>query len=97
MFFHSGANATRLSMSLERSETGSELLNNLNTNTEEDQILELLSKLRLEIYRIETTTGPSRRTSCIRNEIKQLESQLAYCKDQTKEPADQVSQDILLE
>lgn len=82
-------------MSLERSETGSEPLNN--TNTEEDHLLELLSKLRLEIYRIETTTGPSRRTNCIRNEIKQLEIRLAYCKDQAKESADQASQDILLE
>ena len=80
-------------MSLERSDTGSEHLNCINTNIEEDQILELISKLRLEIYQIETTTGPSKRTSCIRNEIKRLESQLAYCKDQAEERTDQVSQD----
>jgi hypothetical protein len=80
-------------MSLERSDTSSEPLNCLNTNIEEDQILELISKRRLEIYHIETTTGPSKRTSCIRNEIKRLESQLAYCKDQAEERTDQVSQD----
>ncbi len=80
-------------MSLERSDTGSEPLNNLNTNIEEDQILELISKLRLEIYQIETTTGPSKRTSCIRNDIKELESQLAYCKDQAEELTDKVSQE----
>ncbi len=56
-------------MSLEESDTSSEHLNSLDTNLEEDQILELLSKLRLEIFQIETTTGPSRRIIGIRNEI----------------------------
>ena len=81
-------------MSLETSNTASELLNSPDTNLEEDQILELLSKLRLEIYQIESTTGPSKRTSCMRNEIKRLENQLAYCKDQDTERPDQESQDI---
>jgi hypothetical protein len=80
-------------MSLERSDTSSEPLNGINTNSEEDQILELISKRRLEIYQIETTTGPSKRTSCIRNEIKRLERQLAYCKDQAEERTDRVFQD----
>ncbi len=80
-------------MSLERSDTGSEPLKSLNTNIEEDQILELISKLRHEIYQIETTTGPSKRTSCIRNDIKKLESQLAYCKDQAEELTDKISQE----
>jgi len=93
MFFQSGVNATRLSMSLERSDTVSEPSNSLDTNIEEDQILESISKLRLQIYQIETTTGPSKRTGCIRSEIKRLESQLAYCKDQAEERTDQVSQD----
>jgi hypothetical protein len=82
-------------MSLEESDTGSEHLDSLNSNLEEDQILELLSKLRLEIFQIETTTGPSRRTICIRDEIKRLESQLAYCKGQAKENTDKVAQDKL--
>ena len=82
-------------MSLEEPDTGSEPLNSLDTNSEKDQILESISKLRLEIFHIETTTGPSKRTVCIRDEIKRLEIQLAYCKDQAKEQTDNVSQDKL--
>jgi hypothetical protein len=48
-------------MSLEESDIGSDHLSNLDTSLDEDQILESLSRLRLEIFRIETTTGPSRR------------------------------------
>jgi hypothetical protein len=47
-------------MSLEESDIGSDHLSNLDTSLDEDQILESLSRLRLEIFRIETTTGPSR-------------------------------------
>jgi hypothetical protein len=71
-------------MSLEESASGSEHLESHDTNLEEDQILELLSKLRLDLFRIETTTGPSRRTVCIRDDIKSLEMQLADCKGQAK-------------
>lgn len=78
-------------MSLEAPETGSEDPGSLDTNLDEDQILELLTKLRLEIFQIETTTGPSRRTNCIRNEIKRLESQLAFCKVQANERTENVS------
>lgn len=78
-------------MSLEEADADSEHINIFDTNLEEDQILEMLSKLRLEIVQIETTTGPSRRTTCIRNEIKILESQLAYCKDQAKGLTEKVS------
>jgi hypothetical protein len=60
---------------------------NLDTSLDEDQILESLSRLRLEIFRIETTTGPSRRTVCIGEEIQRLEMQLALCKDQAKAQA----------
>ena len=80
-------------MSLEKPDTSSEPLDCINTDIEEDQILELISKRRLEIYQIETTTGPSRRTSCIRNEIKRLQSQLAYCKDQAEDRTEPVFQD----
>jgi hypothetical protein len=47
-------------MSLEESDIDSDHLSNLDTSLDEDQILESLSRLRLEIFRIETTTGPSR-------------------------------------
>lgn len=80
-------------MSLEESDIGNDHPGNLNTSLDEDQILESLSRLRLEIFRIETTTGPSRRTVCIREEIQRLEMQLALCKDQVKAQTDEVSQD----
>jgi hypothetical protein len=89
-------------MSLEESDTSSELLNSLDTNLEEGnleegnleegQILESIFKLRTELNRIESTTGLSKRSACIRNEIKRLGRQLVYCKNQAKERTDQVSQ-----
>jgi hypothetical protein len=53
--------------------------------TEEDQILESIDRLRVEIDRIESTTGPSRRTQCIRDEVKRLGIRLARCKMQSVE------------
>lgn len=91
MSSHSVINARNFSMSLERSEMEGEHPGSLDTELDENQILELLSKLRLEIFQIETTTGPSRRTTCIRNEIKRLESQLDCCKDQAKERTEKVA------
>ena len=82
-------------MSLEESDTGIEPLNGGDANLEQDQILESLSRLRLDIFHIETTTGPSKRTISMRDEIKRLEIQLAVCKDQAKEQVDNVSQDKL--
>jgi len=80
-------------MSIDELDTGGEHSISLDDNLEEDQILELLSKLRLEIFQIETTTGPSRRTVCIQNEIKRLESQLASCKGQAKVHTDEAPQE----
>ena len=80
-------------MNIEGSDLSSELLNSHTTPLNEDQILESIVKLRVEFDRIEATTGPSKRTACIRNEIKRLGSQLAYCKIHAKEPAAEVSQD----
>jgi hypothetical protein len=74
-------------MSLGRSDTSSEPV-----KSEEDQILESISRLRVEIDRIESTTGPSKRTHCIRDEIKRLGSRLAYCKVQAIERTDQITQ-----
>jgi len=74
-------------MSLERSDTSSEPV-----KSEEDQILESISRLRVEIDRIEATTGPSKRTHCIRDEIKRLGGRLAQCKVQAIERTDQITQ-----
>jgi len=78
-------------MNFEEADADSEHINIFDTNLEKDQVLEMLSKLRLKIFQIETTTGPSRRTTNIRNEIKRMESQLAYCKDQAKGNTEKVS------
>ena len=75
-------------MSTQGSDISSELLNNQNTHLNADQILEWIVKLRVEFDRIESTTGPSKRTACIRNEIKRLGSQLAYCKIHAKQRTD---------
>jgi len=75
-------------MNLKRSDTGSEPV-----QSEEDQLLESISRLRIEIDRIESTTGPSKRTHCIRDEIKRLGSRLANCKIQVRNLASQASQD----
>lgn len=82
-------------MSLEESDIGGEPLNGDDAGLEKDQILESLSRLRLDIFHIETTTGPSKRTVCMRDEIKRLEIQLAHCRDQANEHVDKVSQDKL--
>ena len=75
--------------------TSSGLLNNPDAISEEGGILESIYKLRSELDRIVSTTGPSKRSHGIRNEIERLESQFASCKDQTREHIAQTSQDKL--
>ena len=82
-------------MSLEQLNIDSDHSNSFEAELDEDQILEALSRLRLEIFRIETTTGPSRRTVCIRGEIQRLESQLALCKAQAETQTDETPRDEL--
>lgn len=80
-------------MSMDRSETGDKLLHDGNTETEEGQISESISRLREEVNRIESTTGPSKRTHCMRTEIERLESQMASREIGTEEHTDQTLQD----
>jgi len=80
-------------MTTERSDTIGEPLDDTNTDTDEEQILESISRLSIEVNRIESTTGPSKRTHCMRTEIERLESQLAYFEDQTQDCTGQVSRD----
>ena len=82
-------------MTTERSDTIGEPLDDTNTDTDEEQILESISRLSIEVNRIESTTGPSKRTHCMRTEIERLESQLAYFENQAKDSTGQVSQDTL--
>jgi len=74
-------------MNPERSDTTSEAV-----TSEEDLLLESIDRLRVEIDRIESTTGPSRRTQCIRDEVKRLGSRLARCKMQSIERTGQLPQ-----
>ncbi len=80
-------------MSTERSDTISEPRDDSKSGTDEKQILESLSRLRIEVNRIESTTGPSKRTHCMRTEIDRLESELAYYENLSKDCTDQVSRD----
>ena len=80
-------------MNLEETNTSSEPLNNPDAISEEGRILESIYKLRAEFDRIVSTTGPSKRSHCIRNEIERLEGQFASCKDQLRERIAQKSQD----
>jgi len=80
-------------MSTERSDTISEPLDDTKIDTDEEQILESISRLSIEVNRIESTTGPSKRTHCMRTEIERLESQLAYFENQAKDSTGQVSRD----
>ncbi len=64
-------------MNMEISDKSDESLDCTNTNIDEGQISESISKLRADVNRIESTTGPSKRTQCMRKEIKRLESHLA--------------------
>jgi hypothetical protein len=64
--------------------TNSVLLANLDTYINEDQISGSIIELNNEINRIESVSGPSRRTNKMRNEIAKLEDQLAYSKNQGK-------------
>lgn len=80
-------------MSTERADTIGEPLDDTNIDTDEEQILESISRLSIEVNRIESTTGPSKRTHCMRTEIERLESQLAYFENQAKDSTGQVSRD----
>jgi len=80
-------------MTTERSDTIGEPLDDTNTDTDEEQISESISRLSIEVNRIESTTGPSKRTHCMRTEIERLESQLAYFENQAKDSTGQVSRD----
>ncbi len=80
-------------MRLEESNTSSQPLVNPDTNSEENQILQSIVKLRAELDRIVSTTGPSKRSLSIRGEIKRLLDQIANCKTQARECSAQISQE----
>ena len=60
----------------------SRLLRNLNTCIDEDRLMHTISQLSSQVDKIESVSGPSRRTIKLRNEIARLEDQLSYSKNQ---------------
>jgi uncharacterized small protein (DUF1192 family) len=80
-------------MSMERADSSGEPADGTDIDTDEEEITQSITQLRIEVDRIESTTGPSKRTHCMRTEIERLESQLACCENQAKDGAGQISQD----
>jgi len=58
----------------------SHLLRNLNCHVNQDEISNSILKLSAEVNKIESVSGPSRRTLKMRREIEKLEDLLSYCK-----------------
>ena len=71
---------------------GSETLNGHDASSEEDKILQSIFSLRAEFDRIVSTTGPSKRSHCIRNEIDRLEEEYGQRKAQARERAARAAQ-----
>ena len=72
-------------MSMERSDSSGKPVDGTDIDTDEEDITQSITKLRIEVNRIESTTGPSKRTHCMRTEIERLESQLAYSENQASQ------------
>lgn len=60
------------------------LLDNLNSCIDEQRVSESISKLTREIGKIESASGPSKRTLQMRHEVERLESLLDYSRQHTK-------------
>ena len=80
-------------MSMKRADSSGEPVDGTEFDADEDDITQSITRLRIEVDRIESTTGPSKRTHCMRAEIERLESQLAYSENQAKDGTGQVSRD----
>ena len=72
-------------MSMERSDSSNKPVDGTDIDTDEEDITQSITKLRIEVNRIESTTGPSKRTHCMRTEIERLENQLAYSENQARQ------------
>lgn len=80
-------------MSMERLDSSGEPVDGTDIDTDEEEITESITRLRIEVNRIESTTGPSKRTHCMRTEIERLECELAYSENQAGDGTGQISQD----
>lgn len=80
-------------MRLEEAIMSSESLNEPDSRSEEDRLIETIIKLRAELDRIVSTTGPSKRSLSIHIEITRLLDQISIYKARTEERKVQISQD----
>lgn len=80
-------------MNIEKADSSGEPVDSTDIDTDEEEITQSITRLRIEVDRIESTTGPSKRTHCMRTEIGRLESQLAWSENQAKDGTDQISRD----
>lgn len=58
----------------------SHLLRSLNSQVNQEEISSSILKLSAEVNKIESVSGPSRRTFNMRREIEKLEDLMSYCK-----------------
>ena len=58
------------------------LLDKLNSCVDEQQVSETIDRLNREIGKIESTSGPSKRTLLMRHEVERLRSLLNYSQQQ---------------
>ena len=65
------------------------LLRNMNCHVNQDEISNSILKLSAEVNKIESASGPSRRTFKMRREIEKLEDLLSYCKSRANPRAEQ--------
>ena len=59
-----------------------QLLNNLNLAIDEARLVRKIMEMNSQAGNIESTIGPSARTRRLREEVKNLESQLTYIRNQ---------------
>ena len=71
----------------------SHLLRSLNCHVNQDEISNSILKLSAEVNKIESVSGPSRRTFKMRREIEKLDDLLSYCKTRAN-PCTEQFQDI---
>ena len=66
-----------------------QLLNNLNLTIDEARLVRKIMEMNGQAGNIESTIGPSARTRRLREEVKNLESQLTYIRNQKSQANDE--------
>ena len=69
-------------LALDEPDTTLQLLTNLNLAIDEARLVRKIMDMNSQAGNIESTIGPSTRTRLLREEVKNLESQLTYIRNQ---------------